>query len=83
MRADSPALRSSEGERAGYPVGVILLVVFVIVALAVAVRLGLPVLQRRRIAAELRGDWWTRFEREFRAYASRSWKSARDSEQRT
>jgi hypothetical protein len=28
----------------------------------------------------LRGDWWTGFEREFRAYASRAWEAARQAE---
>jgi hypothetical protein len=29
-------------------------------------------LQRRRAVAELRSDWWPRFELEFRAYAAQS-----------
>jgi len=42
----------------------------VIVVLAVACGTGaiLPAVQRRRTPRELRGDWWTPFEREFRAY---------------
>ena len=30
------------------------------------------VVRRRRTPPELRGNWWPEFEREFRAYASRS-----------
>jgi len=36
--------------------------------LAVATRLALPSVRRWRMAAELRGDWWSRFERELRDY---------------
>jgi hypothetical protein len=45
------------------------------ILLAVAMRLGVPSLRRRRMAAELRGDWWSRFERELRAY-ERTWRPA-------
>lgn len=58
----------------------ILLVVVAVMALAVVLRVTLPPLRRRRIAAGLRGDWWPRFEREFHAYASRAWETARDAE---
>jgi hypothetical protein len=51
-----------------------------VVAVALAVRLTVPPLRRRKMAAELRGDWWPRFEREFHAYASRPWKTAREAE---
>jgi hypothetical protein len=41
-------------------------------ALLVALAWALVVLvQRRRKPPELRGDWWGRFEREFRAYCER------------
>ncbi len=30
----------------------------------------LAIVRRRRTPHELRGDWWTPFEREFRAYAA-------------
>ena len=40
----------------------------VLVAVLVA-RLGGWVLGRRRMVTEMRGDWWSRFEREFHAYA--------------
>jgi alpha-beta hydrolase superfamily lysophospholipase len=39
---------------------------------AVTARFALPSLRRWRMAAELRGDWWSRFERELRAY-ERDW----------
>lgn len=38
---------------------------------AAAARLALPSVRRWRMAAELRGDWWSRFERELRAYERR------------
>ena len=47
---------------------------------AVGVRLSLPVARRVRMTFALRGDWWTGFEREFRAYASRAWEAAREAE---
>jgi hypothetical protein len=58
----------------------ILLVVLAALVLAVVVRLSILSLRRHRMAAELRGDWWPRFEQEFRRYASVSWRSARDAE---
>jgi hypothetical protein len=33
--------------------------------------------RRRRMRRELAGDWWPRFEREFRSYASRSLRGRR------
>jgi primosomal protein N'' len=48
------------------------MVVFVALACvvlgALATRLALPSVRRWRMAAELRGDWWSRFERELRDY---------------
>jgi hypothetical protein len=41
----------------------------------------LAALRRRRTPPELRGDWWTPFEREFRAYA-RQHAAGRDRERR-
>lgn len=41
---------------------------------AAATRLVLPSVRRWRMAAELRGDWWSRFEREMRAY-DRDWRA--------
>lgn len=43
-----------------------------VILCAVAMRLALPSFRRWRMAAELRGDWWSRFEREMRAY-ERDW----------
>jgi hypothetical protein len=50
----------------------ILLVLLALILLAVALRLAIPAVRRWRMAAELRGDWWPRFEREFRSYAQRA-----------
>jgi hypothetical protein len=55
-------------------------VVLAVAVLAVTSMLAVPRIRRYRIAAELRGDWWPRFEREFRAYASSSWQTAREGE---
>jgi hypothetical protein len=60
----------------------LLLVPVIVVVLAVALRLALPRLRRLRMSLELRSDWWPAFEREFRAYASRPWEAARESERR-
>lgn len=38
----------------------------------------LAAVRYRRTPTELRGDWWTPFEREFRAYAKQSAKSSRE-----
>ena len=56
------------------------LVPALVVMFAVGVRLSLPVARRLRVTVALRGDWWTGFEREFRAYASRPWEAARQAE---
>ncbi len=58
----------------------VLLVPLLVVAFAVGVRLSMPVARRLRMTFALRGDWWTGFEREFRAYASRAWEAAREAE---
>jgi hypothetical protein len=58
----------------------VFLVPVIVIAVAVAVRFAVPAARRLRMAIELRGDWWSGFEREFRAYASRAWESARESE---
>jgi hypothetical protein len=58
----------------------ILLVFLAVLAIAVIVRLSVLSLRRPRMAAELRGDWWPRFEQEFRRYAGVTWRSARDAE---
>ena len=61
----------------------ILLGVMVVILLAAAVRLALPHVHRHRLASELRGDWWSGFERDFRAYSGGAWDDARDAEGRT
>jgi hypothetical protein len=58
----------------------ILLVFLGVLLIAVVVRLSVLSLRRRRMAAEIRGDWWPRFEQDFRRYASVTWRSARDGE---
>lgn len=60
-----------------------LLVPVLVVVFAVGVRLSFPVARRARMSFVLRGDWWTGFEREFRAYASRAWEAAREAERST
>lgn len=47
---------------------IVLVALASVVLITVAVRLALPSVRRWRMAAELRGDWWSRFERELRAY---------------
>jgi hypothetical protein len=50
------------------------MIVFVLVAMALAfafVPASLFSVRRQRTPPELRGDWWPKFEAEFRAYASR------------
>jgi hypothetical protein len=44
----------------------------VAVAIAVGAWAIVTEIHRRRTPPELRGDWWERFEHEFRAYAARS-----------
>jgi hypothetical protein len=58
----------------------IFVVFLAVIALAVVARVSLLSLRRHRMAAELKGDWWPRFEREFQTYASLGWRSARDAE---
>jgi hypothetical protein len=60
----------------------VLVVVVAAIALAAAVRVSVLAVRRWRMASELRGDWWGRFEREFRTYADMSWQAARESERR-
>ncbi|HKO27633.1 MAG TPA: hypothetical protein VJU80_09265 [Solirubrobacteraceae bacterium] len=47
----------------------VLALLLVIVALAGGAGAIVLAMRRRRTPRELRGDWWTPFEREFRAYA--------------
>jgi hypothetical protein len=48
------------------PVLTLVVVAFVLACGTCAI---LAAVRRRRTPRELRGDWWTPFEREFRAYA--------------
>jgi hypothetical protein len=48
------------------------------VALAIGAAGLLYSVREHRTPRELRGDWWTGFEREFRAYAQRSARANRD-----
>lgn len=47
---------------------ILLLALAGVILCAVGTRLALPSVRRWRMAAELRGDWWSRFERQMRAY---------------
>ena len=47
----------------------VLALVLVILAVAGGACAILVTVRRRRTPPELRGDWWTPFEQEFRAYA--------------
>lgn len=66
----------------GSNIAMILVVVPALLLLFATMRISLLRLRRRRMAWELHGDWWPRFEREFRAYASRSWQAAREGERK-
>jgi uncharacterized lipoprotein YddW (UPF0748 family) len=48
----------------------LLALVLVVLAVASGACAILIAVRRRRTPPELRGDWWTPFEREFRAFAS-------------
>jgi alpha-beta hydrolase superfamily lysophospholipase len=52
---------------------IVLLALAGVILGAAAMRLALPSVRRWRMAAELRGDWWSRFERQMRAY-ERDWR---------
>ncbi len=41
-----------------------------VAAVAVVVALLVVAVRRHRTPAELRGDWWSQFERDFRSYAA-------------
>jgi hypothetical protein len=49
---------------------IVLLALSMLVLAAIALRLAAPALRRRLVIWELRGDWWSRFERELNAYAA-------------
>ena len=52
-----------------------------VVALGSAARVALRLRHRRRMAYQLRGDWWPRFEKAFRDYAARSAQRPRETDQ--
>ena len=58
-----------------------LALVLVILALAIGVCAIFVAVRRRRTPPELRGDWWTPFESEFRTYAGQQ-AARRDRERR-
>jgi hypothetical protein len=58
-----------------------LALILVVLALASGTCLILVAVHRRRTPPELRGDWWTPFEHQFRAYA-RQQAACRDRERR-
>ncbi len=51
---------------------VALAILLVICAAAAGACLAPRAVRRLRTPRELRGDWWTRFERDFRAYVGRT-----------
>jgi hypothetical protein len=59
---------------------IVLLIVVALLVLALISPLAMRVYRRRRLTAELRKDWWPRFERDLRAYMSQTWRSAREAE---
>lgn len=52
--------------------------VLVIIALGFGVYGIIQAIREHRTPRELRGDWWSGFEREFRAYAASAARSTRD-----
>ncbi len=59
---------------------IVFLIVVALLALGMASPLALQAYRRRRMTAELRKDWWPRFERDLREYMSQTWRSARETE---
>ena len=53
-----------------------------LIGLGLAAYATLPAYRRHRMTAELRRDWWPRFERDLLEYTSRRWSSAREAERR-
>jgi hypothetical protein len=54
----------------------VLAVVAAVLSVACGTLAILAAVRHLRTPPELRGDWWTEFEREFRAYASRANRAA-------
>lgn len=59
----------------------VLLIGIALIFAGLGVHMMMPAYRRHRVAAELRHDWWPRFERDLREYMSQRWKSAREAEQ--
>ncbi len=62
---------------------IICLVVLCVAIVAVSAHLARWIWRRHNTPRELRGDWWPRFESEFRAYVERGAKAAGESRRRT
>ena len=60
----------------------VLLIAVGLILVGLMVHMMLPAYRRHRMAAELRHDWWPRFEHDLREYMSQRWQSAREAEQR-
>lgn len=60
----------------------ILAIPIALFVLLLIIRALVPVYRRYRIRAELRRDWWPRFDRELREYMSQTWQSAREAERK-
>jgi hypothetical protein len=60
-----------------------MLLAAVVVGVVIGSCLALRINRRRRTPAELRGDWWARFEDEFRAYTTRLERSRRPRRRRS
>ena len=52
---------------------IVLLAVAGVLVCGAALRVAVPSVRRWRMAAELRGDWWSRFEHDVHAY-ERDWR---------
>jgi hypothetical protein len=56
---------------------VIALVLVMLAALSLGGYFAIPAWRRSRTPPELRGDWWSRFETDFRAYVERASREVR------
>jgi hypothetical protein len=61
---------------------IVLLIPLAVLVASLLWHVGLPAYRRRRMTAELRREWWPRFERELREYMSQTWQAAREAERR-
>jgi hypothetical protein len=59
---------------------IVLSILVALLVLALASPLVMHAYRRRRLTAELRRDWWPRFERDLREYMSHTWRAAREAE---